>query len=66
MTYPVDSVVNLANNPGLICTLTWIGDILLMLNCVVSVGADINSRDHSGKKPKQVARDGLTIEAQGT
>ena len=27
--------------------------------------ADINSRDHSGKKPRQVAREGLTIEAQG-
>ncbi|XP_078365240.1 uncharacterized protein LOC144649592 [Oculina patagonica] len=27
--------------------------------------ADINSRDYSGKKPKQLARDSLTIEAQG-
>ena len=27
--------------------------------------ADINSRDHSGKKPRQVTREGLTIEAQG-
>ena len=32
---------------------------------VVHSDADINSRDHSGKKPRQVAREGLTIEAQG-
>lgn len=33
---------------------------------VPHVEADINSRDHGGKKPKQVATDCLTIEAQGT
>lgn len=47
-------------------TLTCDRDILLRLNCFVSLEADINSRDYSGKKPKQVARDCLTIEAQGT
>ncbi|XP_074616810.1 uncharacterized protein LOC141876210 isoform X2 [Acropora palmata] len=31
---------------------------------VTDYDADINSRDHSGKKPRQVAREGLTIEAQ--
>ena len=34
-------------------------------NCSLTVDADINSRDYSGKKPRQVAKDGLTIEAQG-
>lgn len=32
---------------------------------VIHADADINSRDYSGKKPRQVAREGLTIEAQG-
>ncbi|KAJ7374937.1 hypothetical protein OS493_005297 [Desmophyllum pertusum] len=38
-------------------------DVIKML--VSEYDADINSRDYSGKKPKQVARDSLTIEAQG-
>ncbi|XP_073234190.1 uncharacterized protein [Porites lutea] len=38
-------------------------DVIKLL--VAEYDADINSRDHSGKKPRQVAREGLTIEAQG-
>ena len=41
------------------CNIDHIGIFL------VRSDADINSRDHSGKKPRQVAREGLTIEAQG-
>ena len=39
--------------------------ILSVLTFYFVTDADINSRDHSGKKPRQVAREGLTIEAQG-